>query len=366
MLKEDEIIKLKNFSFRKLRELTNDIQNQKPLNERKIITFSKNFTVSLSNYCQNQCGYCFYNHRVLKSGKEENLVLIEREKVNHLIEQGLKYRCKEALLMSGENPGKFEIVRNGLKERNFDSYLDFVKNISSILLENNILPHTNIGFLSFDELKELKPYNASMGLMLESTSLKLLNKGESHEFSPSKAPSIRLNHIKNAGKLKIPFTTGLLIGIGESFEDRIKDLLLIKQIYEEYGHIQEVILQNFSYKTGIPYKPKNPSSVKDLIKLTLIAKIIFENEIPIQVPPNLIKGYEREFLEAGINDFGGISPFSKDFINPEHPWPQIEELHEVCQRYGFHLEERLPVYEKFVKKQGFISENIKKKLHDII
>jgi len=203
MLKEEKIKELKNLSLRKLRELSNEIQNQKPPAERKRITFSKNFTISLSNYCQNQCGYCFYNHRVLKSGKEENTVLIESEEINRLVEKGLKYQCKEALLMSGENPGKFDIVKNRLKERNFNSYLDFVKKISSTLLENNLLPHTNIGLLSFDELNELKPYNASMGLMLESTSLKLLNKGKTHEFSPSKAPSIRLNHIKNAGKLKM-------------------------------------------------------------------------------------------------------------------------------------------------------------------
>ena len=366
MLKEEKIIKLKSLSLRKLRELCDDVQSQKSLIERQIITFSKNFTVSLSNYCQNQCGYCIYNHLVLKPGKEENIVLIEGDEINHLIEQGLKYQCKEALLMSGENPAKFEIVRRRLKERNFNSYLDFVKKISLNLLENNILPHTNIGSLSFNELNELKPYNASMGLMLESTSSKLLEKGGTHQFSPSKAPSIRLNHIKNAGKLKIPFTTGLLIGIGESFEDRIKDLFIIKNIFEEYGHIQEVILQNFTYKEGIPYRPKYPSSVKDLLRITLIAKIIFNNEIPVQVPPNLIKGYEREFLEAGIDDFGGISPFSKDFINPEHSWPQIQELSRICQRYGFQLKERLPVYDKFIKKRGFISENIKKKLHDII
>ena len=366
MLKEEKIKELKNLSLRKLSELSDAIQNQKPLRERKRITFSKNFTVSLSNYCQNQCGYCFYNHRVLKSDKEKNIILIESEEINHLIEQGLKYQCKEALLMSGENPGKFDIVKNRLRERNFNNYLDFVKKISSTLIENNLLPHTNIGLLSFNELNELKSYNASMGLMLESTSSKLLNKGGTHEFSPSKAPSIRLNHIKNAGKLKIPFTTGLLIGIGESLEDRINDLFKIKQIYDEYGHIQEVILQNFMCKEGIPYRPKNPSSVKDLLRIISIAKLIFENEIPIQVPPNLIKGYEREFLEAGIDDFGGISPFSIDFINPEHPWPQIDELSKICQRYGFHLKERLPIYDKFIKKRGFISENIKKKLHDII
>ena len=334
------------------------------MSERKIITFSKNFTLSLSNYCQNQCGYCFYNHRIPKSGKEENIVLINQRDINNLIEQGLKYHCKEALLMSGERPGNFEIVQKELKERNFNNFLDFVKKISVDLLSKGILPHTNIGILSFEELRDLRPYNASMGLMLESSSLKLLNKGENHEHSPTKAPSIRLSHIKNAGKLKIPFTTGLLMGIGESFEDRIRDLLLIKEIHEKYEHIQEVILQNFNYAPGIPYNPEHPISVKDLLKITGIAKHIFQNEIAIQVPPNLIKGYEKEFLKMGIDDFGGISPFSIDFINPGNPWPQIEDLNKICSNNGFQLRERLPVYDKFIKKEGYISENIKKKLHE--
>lgn len=364
MLNEETITNLKNSSLKKLRELSNEIQNQKPVNEQKLITFSRNFTISLSNYCVNQCGYCFYNHRIPKSGKEKNVVLINHNDINNLIEQGVRYQCKESLLMSGENPGNFEVVQKELKERNFNTFLDFVKKISSDLLNKDILPHTNIGVLSFEELKDLKPYNASMGLMLESSSLKLLNEGENHELSPTKAPSIRISHIKNAGKLKIPFTTGLLMGIGESFEDRIRDLLIIKEIHEKYEHIQEVILQNFTYAPGIPYNPDRPLSVKNLLKITGIAKIIFQNEIAIQVPPNLITGYEKEFLKMGIDDFGGISPFSIDFINPGNPWPQIEELRIICSNNGFQLRERLPVYDKFIKKEGFIPENIKKKLHD--
>ena len=365
MINKETITNLQNSSLKKIRELSNEVQNQKPVNERKIITFSKNFTLSLSNYCQNQCGYCFYNHRIPKSGKEKNVVLINQKVISNLIEKGLKYKCKEALLMSGEKPESFEIVQKELKERNFINFFDFVRKVSSELLSKEILPHTNIGVLSFEELKDLKPYNASMGLMLESSSLKLLNKGGNHEYSPTKASSIRLRHIKNAGKLKIPFTTGLLMGIGESFEDRIQDLLIIKEIYEEYEHIQEVILQNFTYAPGIPYNPDHPISIKDLLKITGIAKYVFQNEIAIQVPPNLIRGYEKEFLEMGIDDFGGISPFSMDFINPRNPWPQIEELSKICSNNGFQLRERLPVYDKFIKKEGFISENIKKKLHDI-
>jgi len=364
MLNEENIANLKNSSLKKLRELSNEIQNQKPVNERKVITFSRNFTLSLSNYCQNHCGYCFYNHRIKKSGKEKNIVLINNRDIRNLIEEGVKYHCKEALLMSGENPGNFEVVQKELKNRNCNNFLDFVKKISSDLLNRNILPHTNIGVLTFEELSDLKPYNASMGLMLESSSLKLLNEGENHEFSPTKSPPIRISHIKNAGKLKIPFTTGLLMGIGELFEDRVRDLLLIKEIYEEYEHIQEVILQNFTFAPGITYNPDHPLSIKDLLKITGIAKIIFQNEIAIQVPPNLISGYEEEFLKMGIDDFGGISPFSIDFINPGKPWPQIEQLSKICSINGFQLRERLPVYDKFIKKEGFIPENIKKKIHD--
>lgn len=365
MITQKEIPKFKDLSFKKLKLMVQEVRNQKSLKERHLISFSKNFTLSLSNYCQNQCGYCFYNHHIPKSGKDENITLIESEEIYDLINKGVKYRCKEALLMSGENPEKFEIVQKKLKERNFERFIDFMVHISLLLLDNDILPHTNIGVLPYEDLKELKKYNASMGLMLESTCQKLNQQGGVHEYSPSKTPSIRINHIKNAGKLKIPFTTGLLIGIGESFQDRVNDLFTIKEIHLEFGHIQEVILQNFVYKKGIPYLPDKHLKIKELLRITGIARLIFGNEIPIQVPPNLIKGYEKDFLDMGIDDFGGISPLTMDYINPSQPWPNIEELRQICSKNGFQLKERLPIYDKFINKEGFISENIKKILQEI-
>ena len=365
MITEREFLRFKDLSFKKLKLMVNEVRNQKSLEERNLVSFSKNFTLSLSNYCQNQCGYCFYNHQIPKFGKDENIALIESEEIYDLIKKGIRYRCKEALLMSGENPEKFEIVQKKLRERNFERLIDFIIYISSLLLDNAILPHTNIGVLPYEDLKELKKYNASMGLMLESTCEKLNEQGGVHEYSPSKIPSIRIKHITNAGKLKIPFTTGLLIGIGENFEDRVNALFTIKDIHLEYGHIQEVILQNFVYKKGIPYLPDKHLKIEELLRITGVAKIIFGNEIPIQVAPNLITGYEKDFLDMGVDDFGGISPLTMDYINPSQPWPNIEELRQICSYNGFQLKERLPIYDKFINKEGFISENIKKKLQVI-
>ncbi|MFX0080384.1 MAG: 7,8-didemethyl-8-hydroxy-5-deazariboflavin synthase subunit CofG [Candidatus Hodarchaeota archaeon] len=363
-MSQEDIRIFKNFTLRKLREKVGDIKSQLPEDNRNLITYSKNFTLSLSNYCQNFCGYCFYNYRIPKIGKG-NVVLLGSEQIKELIQMSLLYKCKEALIMSGEKADEFREVKDELKKRDFDNFIEFVTDISIYLLEFNLLPHTNIGILNFDELKHLKNYNASMGLMLESTSLKLFEKGGVHERSPGKIPELRIQHINNAGKLKIPFTTGLLLGIGESLDDRIKDLYLIKEIHDSYGHIQEVIIQNFIEKPGIPYNPKKAIKIEDILRVVGIAKIIFKNEIAIQVPPNLISGYEKEFIEMGIDDFGGISPITFDYINPENQWPQINEIKNICESNGYLLKERLPIYDKYIKKKGFCSENIKKTIDNI-
>jgi len=267
--------------------------------------------------------------------------------------------------MSGEGPDTFLEVQDELENRSCIDYIEFIKDICQYMIDFKLLPHTNIGVLTYDQLKALKPFNASMGLMLESSSELLFNKGGVHELSPTKKPEIRIGHIINAGKLKIPFTTGLLLGIGETNEDRIRDLILIKELHEEYGHIQEVIIQNFIYKEGIPYKPDIPLEMEEMVKLVGIAKLIFENEIPIQVPPNLIKGHEKEFIEMGIDDFGGISPFTLDYINPNNEWPQIESLEKICNQEGIRLEERLPIYTKYINNSEFCSDRIKKVIDSI-
>lgn len=355
-------LKLKYFSMKKLKCMVNQVRDDLPVNKRFEITYSRNFTLSLSNFCKNFCSYCYYNHRIPKRENIKNIELLDEKHIDETIKLAKQLNCKEGLIVSGEKPDDFPIVRKKLKERGYENYLEFVVHVCKKLLKSSILPHTNIGNLSFKELELLKEYNASMGLMLESTSSKLMKKGKVHFNSPSKFPNNRLNHIENAGRLKIPFTTGLLIGIGENFKDRIKDLILIRELNEKYGHIQEVIIQNFVFKEGINYKPKKPINIKDMLKLVGIARIIFQNEIAIQVPPNLINGHERNFLEMGIDDFGGISPLTLDYINPDKSWPQIKHLENICLENGYFLKERLPIYDKFIKKEGFVSETIKKTL----
>ncbi|MFX1311048.1 MAG: 7,8-didemethyl-8-hydroxy-5-deazariboflavin synthase subunit CofG [Promethearchaeota archaeon] len=361
----NNIQQLKNLTVKEISKKVKDIKAQLSEEERNIITYSRNFTLSLSNYCINQCGYCFYNYKIPKIKGEGNVVLLSNEQMIPIIQKGLEYNCKEALLMSGERPDTFLEVKSELEKRNCKDFIEFIKDICIYLLDFNLLPHTNIGLLNYDEMKELKNYNASMGLMLESTNMRLFEKGGVHENSPSKLPIKRIEHIINAGRLKIPFTTGLLLGIGENIEDRINDLYLIKDIHKKYGHIQEVIIQNFVNKEGVPYQPKNPISINEILKTVGIAKIIFKNEIAVQVPPNLIVGLEKEFIDIGIDDFGGISPFTLDYINPEKKWPNIENLKIMCDNIGYSLKERLPIYEKFINKREFCNENIKKTIRNI-
>jgi len=365
MINQSESTSFKKLTLKQIRKKVKKIKDQLPSDEKKVITYSKNFTLSLSNYCVNQCGYCFYNFEIPKLNGEGNVILLNSKQITSLIQKALQYNCKEALIMSGERPGSFLEVQNELENRNCLDFIEFVKEICTGLLNLKILPHTNLGYLTYDEIKNLKKYNASMGLMLESTSMKLFEKGEVHEYSPGKLPKKRIEHINNAGKLKIPFTTGLLLGIGETIEDIIGDLFLIKEIHNEFGHIQEVIIQNFINKQNIPYKPKKPITIEEMLKIVGFAHIIFENDIAIQVPPNLVAGFEREFIDMGIDDFGGISPFTLDYINPENQWPQIDYLYKICKEKGYDLKERFPIYKKYIEKEGFCPENIKKVINNI-
>ncbi|MBY9007453.1 MAG: 7,8-didemethyl-8-hydroxy-5-deazariboflavin synthase subunit CofG [Candidatus Lokiarchaeota archaeon] len=354
---------LSTISLPQIKERIKRIIEDIPKEKGKIITYSKNFTLSLSNYCINQCKYCFYNHKIFSETGNKNTILLENDKISILVENALKYDCKEGLLISGEDPGSFPEVKVKLERLKIRNYIFYVKKVCDFLLNKKILPHINIGLVKIDDFKILKEYTASMGLMLESTSPRLYEKGGVHENSPSKLPNKRIKHLINAGKLKIPFTTGLLIGIGESLKDRIKDLLLIKNIHEKYGHIQEIIIQNFEKKEGINYQPKRKVPIEELLKITGIARIMFNNEISIQVPPNLISGFEKDFIEMGINDFGGISPITIDHINPKKKWPQIENLKKICKMNGYNLKERLAVYDKFKNNSSFLSKRVRNIIH---
>ncbi|MBD3256510.1 MAG: 7,8-didemethyl-8-hydroxy-5-deazariboflavin synthase subunit CofG [Candidatus Lokiarchaeota archaeon] len=355
----------KGLDLRTIKKVVKKIKYDLPKRERETITYSKNFTLSLSNYCVNDCSYCYFNYKLPKTENNKNTILLEDFQIEKLIQEAVRYNCKEALILSGEHPECISEVQNKLIANNYKSYVEYVKSVCIKVLKSNILPHTNIGLLSFEQLNELKKNNASMGLMLESTNMNLCEIGGVHELSPGKEPKKRIKFIENAGKLHIPFTTGLLLGIGENLENRIHDLHLIKSIHQKYGHIQEVIIQNFVQKEAIRYRPKKVLSIKEILKTVGLAKIIFGNEISIQVPPNLITGYEREFIHMGIDDFGGISPLTLDYVNPESKWPQIKKLESICKNNGYILKERLPIYPKYIRKPEFCSETIKKTINNI-
>ncbi len=306
----------------------------------KIVTFSRNVFLPLTRTCRNVCAYCGFRRNDFKVMSPKEVVSILARARNAV----------EALFTFGERPDVYPEFRRNLKSIGYESFLDYVRDMNETAVKMGLLPHTNAGVLSYHELKVLKPYNASMGLMLEQA-VEL----ECHRDCPGKRPEKRIRTIKNAGKLRIPFTTGILVGIGESEYDRIYSLEVIRDIHENYGHIQEVIVQNFTPKKGTPMENCKPPSLEEMLKTVKIARKIIPEDVAIQIPPNLVKDV-TPFLDAGARDLGGISEVTPDFINPEHPWPSIRELKDFLARRGYVLRERLPIYPKFVKLGWFSDE----------
>lgn len=257
--------------------------------------------------------------------------------------------ASEALFTFGEKPDVYADIKQKLKSMGYSSFLEYVRDMNKLAVRMGYLPHTNAGVLSYNELKMLKPWNASMGLMLEQA-VEL----ECHALSPGKNPEVRIKTIKNAGKLQIPFTTGILVGIGETHYDRIYSLEIIADIHDNYGHIQEVIVQGFSPKKGTPMENWKSPSDEELLRVVKDARGILPKDVPIQIPPNLVRDV-YPFIKAGARDLGGISEVTPDYINPEHPWPSISEL-KASLRGEFLLRERLPIYPKFVRLGWFSNE----------
>ncbi len=311
----------------------------------KRITYSRKIFIPLTNVCRNICGYCGFR----KEPNDEDAEIMKPSKVISFAEVGSKAHCTEALFTLGESPEKkYSEVNEELKKLGYNSTVEYLRNMCDMVTKKTgLLPHSNPGVITRSELADLKEVNASMGLMLENVSDRLCNKGGPHEFSPSKRPALRLDMIKNAGQLKIPFTTGLLIGIGEFPEEIVDSLYAIKEINEKYEHIQEIIIQNFRAKPKTPMESHPEPNVKDIAKTIALARIIFLGKMNIQAPPNLSNEYSA-YLSAGINDWGGVSPITRDFINPEAPWPEIEALERLTNQEGFDLKARLPIYPEFI------------------
>jgi FO synthase subunit 1 len=250
----------------------------------------------------------------------------------------------EALFTCGERPDSYDEFRSWLNDIGYSNFIDYLCDLCGMAIELGLLPHTNTGVLTYGELSKLRSVNASMGLMLETTA-----KLEAHRDSPGKAPDLRLKTIEDAGRLRIPFTTGILVGIGESWDDRIDSLLAISDLHERYSHIQEVIIQPFTPKPFTPMGSHRTPTIDTMKKVVAIAREILPQEIAIQVPPNLIPVYE--LILNGANDLGGISQKTVDHINPESRWPSVEELEEMV--HGIPLRERLPIYPAFIEKKWY-------------
>jgi FO synthase len=251
-----------------------------------------------------------------------------------------------------------------LAERGHQRTLDYLHEACrAVVEETGLLPHSNPGIMGKGDLRRLREVNASMGLMLESVSDRLLLPGAAHDNAPDKKPAARLRTMDEAGKLRIPFTTGILIGIGESWAERVESLFAIRDLHRRYGHIQEVIIQNFRAKPAIPMRGHPDASRDDMVKTIALARLIFGGAMNLQAPPNLMpEGYEL-YLEAGLNDWGGVSPLTPDFINPEAPWPALQRLEEKSAEAGFQLKARLPVYPEFiVQADTFLSLSMRSRV----
>lgn len=323
--------------------------------KKRIITYSRKIFINIINLCKDYCGYCTYR----KEPSSKQAVLMKPNEILELASLGYKYKCTEALIVSGESPEKkYEKAREWLSSLHYKSTVEYVADISDkILRKTGLLPHSNLGILSLDEMRMLKDNNVSLGLMLESSSDRLMNKGMAHEYAPSKNPNLRFKTIENAGKLKIPLTTGILIGIGETAEEVVDSILLIGNLHSRFGHIQEVIIQNFRPKAMTKMENSPPAEMNFFLKVVAISRLLLP-DMNIQVPPNLSPYNYGTFIDAGINDWGGISPVTIDHVNPEYAWPNIRELKQNTELKNKTLRARLPIYPEFIKAEFVSSELI--------
>jgi len=320
------------------------------------VSYSRKVFIPLTHLCRDYCGYCTFRADP-QLGVQPYMTADE---VLAVAEAGRRAGCKEALFSLGDQPERvFPEAKDFLKALGFGSTLEYLAAMCELVLEKTgLLPHSNPGLMGLDDLRRLRQTNISVGLMLESASSRLLRFGGPHWKAPDKVPSLRLRTIENAGELSLAFTTGILIGIGETSEERVDALLAIRGAHERHGHIQEVIIQPFRAKPDIRMAQAPEPSNEDLQRTIGVARLILGGEMNIQSPPNLLSEDYPDLLKAGINDWGGISPVTKDFINPEAAWPQISSLAARTASAGFVLRERLAIYPEFSARQEFVNDRL--------
>lgn len=308
-----------------------------------IVTFSKKAFVSLASLCRDACSYCTYK----SEPGERKLSLMSRAQVEFLLGEAARFRCVEALIVAGERPEQaYPEARAWLAENGFSSTAEYAVHCSERAEAAGLFPHTNIGNMTRSEMSELRRTNPSVGLMLESSSARLSGEGMPHEGAPSKDPRARMAVLESAGSLRIPVTTGVLVGIGETEQELADSLLAIRGVHRRWGNVQEVIVQNFVPKPDTPMALAPRAGPERLERAVALARLAMP-DMNVQAPPNLSPGACARLLGAGVNDLGGISPLTPDYVNPECPWPAISDVDGECSAAGFRMECRFPAYPQY-------------------
>jgi len=330
----------------------------------RTVTFSAKVFIPLTTLCRDYCGYCTFR----RDPGEPGAHTMTPEEVVALAQAGGRLGAKEALFSLGDKPeALFPSHREFLKRHGHRTTLSYLRAVcEAVLADSPLLPHANPGLMGERDLAALREVNVSMGIMLETMSERLLGPGLAHDRAPDKVPARRLRTIALAGKLGIPFTTGLLIGIGETRRERVDTLVAIRDLHEKHGHIQEVIVQNFRAKPRIAMRDAPEPSLDDLLWTLAVARLVLGPDVNIQAPPNLSPAVYPRLLAAGLNDWGGISPLTLDHINPEKPWPLIPELRHVTESQGFVLRERLAIYPEFATRAEFVDERLRARVQTLV
>ena len=307
------------------------------------LTYSPKVFLPVTNLCRDKCAYCTFR----KSPRDAGAKTMTLDEIKDVSAQGVRLRCSEALMCLGDRPeAVYPTYQEHLRRMGVETTAEYVYEACVTALNEGLLPHTNAGLLTRAEMESLRPVNVSMGLMLEQVTPRLRERGMAHAGAPDKEPALRIRMLEEAGQLRIPFTTGILAGIGETLEEQIDTLLEIERIHRQYGHLQEVIVQTFRAKPDIVMHDHLEMEDWELVRLVAVARLMLPH-MNVQAPPNLTPLAHRMLIRAGINDWGGISPVTLDFINPEAPWPHIESLRQTCALEGYTLEARLPVYAEY-------------------
>ena len=328
------------------------------------ITYSRKVFIPLTHLCRDVCHYCTF----AQTPKRIEAPYMSLDAVLDVARQGAALGCKEALFTLGEKPElRYRAAREALAAMGCETTLDYLGQAAQAVLdETGLLPHLNPGNMTPAEIDALRPTAASMGIMLESASERLTQKGMPHYGSPDKVPAVRLQTLRDAGKAGVPFTTGILIGIGETRRERIESLLAIRDVHEEHGHIQEIIVQNFRAKPGTKMRSAPEPDLNELLWTIAVARILFGSAMSVQAPPNLSPGVLPQIVAAGIDDWGGVSPLTPDFVNPEAPWPHLEDLRRETALAGKHLHERLTIYPPFLQRpERWLDAGLRQRLLDL-